>query len=232
MIPHSARARRAGCTAVLLLGLTLGPVPVVAQVGHDPASSPYRDIRHSTFLVFSGGQFFGGGGTLGVAPHDGSVFGLRMSFMANRTIQINGGAFYGLLERNVYHPLQPPGNRLEEGIGNDVLWIDGSIHFNLTGGKSWKRLAPFAGSAIGLSFSESLDDDPADFDMGTKFYLAPLVGVRFFLSDRAALQLESRFHLWQIKYSGPFSQELISQSEWSFSPWINLGLAWAFDWPF
>jgi hypothetical protein len=155
-----------------------------------------------------------------------------MSFLANRTVQINGGAFYGLLERNVYHPLQPPGSRLESGVDNDVLWIDGSVHFNITGGKSWNGLAPFAGSAIGLSFSESLPNDPASFDMGTKFYLAPLVGVRFFLSDRAALQLESRFHLWQIKYSGPFSQELISQSEWSFSPWVNLGLAWAFDWPF
>ena len=231
MIQLPPRSVRACCFTFLLLGV-IGGTPAAAQVGHDPATSPYRDIRRSTFLVFSGGQFFGGGGSLGVAPHNGSVFGLRMSFLANRTIQINGGGFYGLLERNVYHPLEPPGERVESGIDNDVLWIDGSIHFNMTGGKSWNRLAPFAGAAIGLAFSESLDDDPADFDMGTKFYLAPLVGVRYFLNDRAALQLESRFHFWQIKYSGPFSQELISQSEWSLSPWINFGLAWAFDWPF
>ena len=231
MIQLPPRSVRACCFTFLLLGV-IGAAPAAAQVGHDPATSPYRDIRRSTFLVFSGGQFFGGGGSLGVAPHNGSVFGLRMSFLANRTIQINGGGFYGLLERNVYHPLEPPGERVESGIDNDVLWIDGSIHFNMTGGKSWNRLAPFAGAAIGLAFSESLDDDPADFDMGTKFYLAPLVGVRYFLNDRAALQLESRFHFWQIKYSGPFSQELISQSEWSLSPWINFGLAWAFDWPF
>lgn len=216
--------------ALLLASLTA--TPARAQVGHDPAGSPYREIRRSTFLVFSGGEFFGAGGTLGVGPHGGRVFGLRMSFLANRTIQLNGGGFYGLLERNVYDPTDPPGQRITGPVDNNVFWVDGAIHFNLTGGKTWRRLAPYGGAAIGLAFSENLSDDPAGFKMGTKFYLAPVLGVRLFLADRVALQLENRFNFWQIKYSGAFSQELISSSEWSVSPWVNLGLAWAFDWPF
>jgi hypothetical protein len=182
--------------------------------------------------VFSGGQFLGGGGALGVAPHGGSVFGLRMSFLANRTIQLNAGGFYGLLERNVYSPLEPPDERISGPVDNDVLWVDVSLHFNLTGGKTWRRLAPFGGVASGLAFTETLPNDPASFRMGTKFYLAPLVGVRYFFAERAALQLESRFHFWQAKYPGAFAQEGINQAEWLVTPWINLGLAWAFDWPF
>lgn len=203
-----------------------------AQVGHDPATSPYRDIRRSAFLVVSGGKFFGSGGAIGVAPHQGNVVGLRFSFLANRTIQLNAGGFYGMLERDVYDPTQPAGSRISGPIDNTVVWVEGGLQFNLTGGKSWNRFAPFAGASAGLAFSESLSDDPAFFKMGTKFVFAPVIGTRFFLSDRLALQLESRFNFWQIKYPGAFAQEGIQSSEWSVSPWVNLGLAWAISWPF
>ncbi len=207
------------------------PMPTgvaVAQVGHDPARTPYSDVRHSVFIVFTGGQFFGNGGDAGVAPHDGPVAGLRMSFLANKTVQINGGVMYGFLGRMIYDPSQPSGERFSGPVDNDVLWLDGSIHFNLTGGKTWHRLAPFVGSGIGVAFTEDLPT--TTFNLGTKFYFAPLVGVRWFLSDAVALQLESRFHFWNIKYSVSFAQESISSSEWSVTPWVNLGLAWA--WPF
>jgi hypothetical protein len=216
----------------LLISWTATALSAEAQVGHDPRTTPYRDIRSSTFLVFSGGEFFGDGGTIGVAPHEGHVFGLRLSFLANKTIQLNAGGFYGLLQRKIYDPTQPAGDRLIGDADNDVLWIEGSIHFNMTGNKSWHRLAPFAGAATGLAFAENLADDPAGFEMGTKFFLAPLIGTRIFLTDRIALQAEGRFNFWQIKYTASFAQEQVERGEWSLSPWVNLGLAWAFSWPF
>ncbi|HEX9896010.1 MAG TPA: hypothetical protein VGA78_18910 [Gemmatimonadales bacterium] len=215
-----------------LIGTLGTAAPGAAQVGHDPATSPYRDIRRSTFLVLSGGRFLGSGGAVGVAPHGGNVYGLRMSFLANRTIQLSAGGFYGMLSRSIYDPAEPADERIVGTTDTDVLWIDAAIHFNLTGGKTWHRLAPFAGAAAGLAFSENLPDDPASFKMGTKFFLAPVLGVRFFLGQRLALQAESRFNFWQIKYTTAFVQEAIESSEWSVSPWLNLGLAWAFDWPF
>lgn len=198
------------------------------QVGHDPARTPYSDVRHSVFIVFTGGQFFGSGGDAGVAPHDGPVAGLRMSFLANKTVQLNGGVMYGFLGRLIYDPTQPAGERFSGPVDNNVFWLDSSIHFNLTGGKAWHRLAPFVGSAIGVAFTEDLPT--TTFNLGTKFYFAPLVGVRWFLGNAVALQLESRFQFWNIKYTASFAQESIFRSEWSVTPWVNLGLAWA--WPF
>lgn len=199
-----------------------------AQVGHDPAKTPYRDVRHSVFIVASGGQFFGDGGDAGVAPHDGPVAGLRMSFLANKTVQIDGGVFYGFLGRLIYDPTQPAGQRFTGPVDNDVLWAEGAIHFNLMGGKTWHGLAPYVGNAIGLAFDEDLST--TTFNIGTKFYFAPLVGVRFFLTDALALQAESRFQFWNIKYEATFAQEGIFRSEWDVTPWVNLGLAIA--WPF
>ena len=200
----------------------------VAQVGHDPAKTPYSDVRRGVYILPSIGQFFGNGGDAGVAPHDGPVAGLRMSFLGNKTVQINGGMFFGQLGRLLYDPTQPPGQRFSGPVDDEVIWLDAAIHFNLMGGKTWHRLAPFVGSGIGMAIVE--DVPTANFNMGTKFTFSPLIGVRFFLSDALALNLESRFQFWNIKYTASFVQESISSSEWSVTPWINLGLAIA--WPF
>lgn len=221
----SARRSVAAATILLLCGCAGA---AAAQVGHDPAKSPYTDVRHSVFIVPTIGQFFGNGGDAGVAPHDGPVAGLRMSFLANKTVQIDAGVMYGLLGRLVYDPFQPVGQRFSGPVDNDVLWAEGAIHFNLMGGKTWHRLAPFVGNAIGLAFVEDLRSTA--FNLGTKFYFAPLVGVRYFLSDALALTAESRFQFWSISYTVSFAQEGFSASEWSVTPWVNLGLAIA--WPF
>ena len=199
-----------------------------AQVGHDPARTPYSDVRHGVWIVLSGGQFFGDGGDVGVAPHDGSTFGLKMAFMANKTVQLNAGFYYGLLGRLIYDPTQPQGQRFTGPVDNDVIWLDGSINFNLMGGKTWHRLAPYVGSGLGMAIVE--DVQGTNFNLGTKFVFSPLIGVRFFVTDAVALSLENRFNFWNIKYTASFAQESVSSSEWSVTPWVNIGLQIA--WPF
>ena len=67
-----ARLRTAVFAASLLL-----PVAARAQVGHDPARSPYRTLRYSQFISLTAGLLNGNGGALGVAPHHGESLGLR-----------------------------------------------------------------------------------------------------------------------------------------------------------
>lgn len=214
------------CAGFVISALAAGRAE--GQVGHDPARTPYSDVRNSVFIVASGGYFFGNGGDAGVAPYDGPVFGLRMSFLANKTVSISGGMFYGLPGRLVYDPAQPAGQRFTGPFENEVIWLDGAVHFNLMGGKTWKRLAPYVGSGIGMAIVEELPGTV--FNMGTKFVFSPLVGVRWFFTDALALQAESRFQFWNIKYTASFAQEVVESSEWSVTPWINIGLAIA--WPF
>jgi hypothetical protein len=243
-------ARSTLLLAALLTG-TAAAVP--AQVGFDPARSPYRLIRHGTFWVGSYGLFGGSGGRVGAAPHDGTVLGLQANFLSDRTVQLGVGLFYGTLQRRLIDPSQPPEEQVVGTADQRVLWVDGSLHFNLTGGKTWRGLAPFVGAAVGIAFTENVPEEPADFRHQAKFHLTPLAGTRFFLSDRLYLQAEGRLQLWNIKYPRSYSQEPPGApgtpdepnavlpdgrlSEWSASSWLQFGIGYTvrlprIPWPF
>src|SRR5438132_13792069 len=50
---------------------------VAAQVGHEPAHSPYHDVRGGGVLVFTFGYLGGSRGGVGVGPSDGKTGGIR-----------------------------------------------------------------------------------------------------------------------------------------------------------
>ena len=74
-------------TLAAVLAVTLAP-SAAAQVGHDPARSPYRTLRYGQFVGVNGGYFRGDGGQIGVAPHNGGTIGLRYDFLGAGTISI------------------------------------------------------------------------------------------------------------------------------------------------
>jgi hypothetical protein len=238
--PRSSAFRALAAAAVVA---ALVPEAAGAQVGHDPATSPYRAIRHGSYLVLDGGYFFGSGGRVGVTPHNGPTVGLRATFLANQMIQVGGGVAYGNLEHLVVNPAKPPATRTSGPITQGVLWIEGALHFNVTGGKTWHGLAPFGGAAIGVSFSEE-QNLPGDYDFGTKFVFAPLIGTRFFVDPRLHIHLEARAQFWQAEYAESYRrppiEDLLSEpvipdgqlSEWLVTPWIRVGLGYAVSWPF
>ena len=218
--------------------------PLAGQVGHDPDKSPYRDIPRSNYLVPTLGYFGGSGGTVGVGPHDGMTYGLQYSILANRPVTIGFGILYGDLQRLVQDPTLPPETRTSGPISNGVLWTEVAFQFNLTGNKSWHGIAPFIGAAAGLAFAEDPIEDQTGFDMGTRIYIAPMLGTRYFFANRLHLQLDARFQFWQIKYPESFRQpprtSLLSPpvlpdgvlSEWVVTPWVRAGFGWSFSLPF
>src|SRR2546421_12362025 len=50
---------------------------VAAQVGHEPAHSPYHDVRGGGVFVFTFGYLGGSRGGAGVGPSDGKTGGIR-----------------------------------------------------------------------------------------------------------------------------------------------------------
>ena len=91
---------------VLPLVATLGLLvqPAVAQVGHDPARSPYRDLRYGQFVSLSAGKAFGQGGTIGVGPHDGEVVWLRHEFLGDRAVSFGLAGGFARLKRMIAFP--------------------------------------------------------------------------------------------------------------------------------
>jgi hypothetical protein len=238
-------ARAAVATALSAFSVLC--TPLAAQVGHDPATSPYGHIRAGTFVTLGGGYFFGSGGQVAVAPHNGPTGSLQVGFMADKTISVFGGVHYGMLDRVLIDPDVAKPEQVQGTVDHSTLWVDAALHFNVTGGKHWHGFAPYGGIAAGVSFTEDVPEDPGSFSMGTKFTFSPLLGTRYFLG-RSYLFAEARFQFWQISYPTSYAEEPTGVppspegpqaviptgvlKEWSVTPWVRAGFGLPWSWPF
>ena len=217
-----------------------------AQVGHPPQSSPYRDVRKGHTFTAIAGYFSGDGGEFNIGPHDGGVFGVRYDLRSGSTIQLGLEIAHGDLDRFIVDPTARVADRKTGPVSQSLTLADLGIQFNLTGGKSWHRLAPFVGASAGVALAGDTPEDVSQYDFGRKFYLAPMAGFRLFLSDRFHLRGEARATFWKLKYPATFQEEPTAEpgtsqnpnavippggklSEWTTSSWLQVGLGYSFS---
>ncbi len=196
---------RSTALIVCLLGMT---GPLQAQVGHLPQLSPYREIRNGRFLEGIGGQLFGSGGPINVGPRDGSLYGARIVFRGQHSIQLGLGGWTSQTKRFIVDADAAPANRTRGPIDQRLTGGEFSLQLNLTGGKSYRGLAPFFGVSLGMVVGEaSPPADSSGYKFGTKFYFAPAIGTRYFLGQRLYVKAEARAFFWSLKYPVSYSDE-------------------------
>lgn len=234
-------------TLILLVAgaLTL-PCEAAAQVGHPPASSPYADYANGHSITALFGYFGGSGGRFGAGAHGGTTVGGRYDVRAGKPVQLGFAVASGSLERVIVDPFVALANRFSEPVDQRVTFFDVGAQLNLTGGKSWNRLAPFAGLALGIAIASDTPADTSGYEFGTKFYFAPNAGVRVFLSPRLHLRADARATFWKVNYPNSFAAEPVEEpgtpdepnavisegslSEWSLTPWLQVGLGYTIRW--
>ncbi|MGH7535571.1 MAG: hypothetical protein ACREMG_08290 [Gemmatimonadales bacterium] len=238
--------RRRRVPVVASLVSTLLTTPALAQVGHDPARSPYRDIPRGHSVTVLGGYIGGGGGRFGIAPHSGSGFGLRYDIRTSSAVQVGIGVARAELERRIVDPFVVLAERDQGIVPQTVTVAEFDLQLNLTGGKTWHRLAPFVGSAAGVTFPSGTPADTSGFEFGRKFYVAPHAGVRAFITSRLHLRGEVRAMFWKLKYPPSFEAEPPDEpgdppsnsnaviqdgrvSEWTATSWLQVGLGYSFS---
>ena len=219
--------------------------PLIGQVGHPPGDSPFRDIRKGHTLTALGGYFGGSGGEFNIGPHKGAVYGGRYDIRTGSTVQIGLGIAHGSVDRFIVDPFVRLVNRRTGPVKQSLTLADLGFQLNVTGGKSWNRLAPFVAAGVGLAFAGDTPADTSQYDFGRKFYVAPSIGTRFFLSDRLHVRAEARAVFWKLNYPTTFQAEPVEEpgtpenpnavipgdnlSEWTASPWLQIGVAYAFS---
>ncbi len=222
--------------------------PLSAQVGHDPSRSPYRDITRTKFLTITAGSFGGGGGRIGTAPHDGTLFGGRLDFLAATTVGLSLEFSRGTMERLVVNPRDAPATRVSGPVDQRLTLIGTSLQLNLTGGKTWHKLAPYVGAGLGLAFASDTPEDISGFELGTRIYLKPHAGVRVFLGQKVYLRLQAAVLFYRVTYPGAFAIEPPLNpgtpdspnavfpngqlKEWIGNGVLSVGLGTTFNWPF
>jgi len=235
------RSRR--LLVAVLVARCLLPAAAQAQVGHDPASSPYRTLRYSQFIGLTGGWLNGNGGALGVAPHHGASLGLRYDFLSNGTVSLGFAGSVANTERLVVDPTKPIATAVSGPFQQRTIIGEGIVQFNVTGGKTWNHIAPFVSAGFGILLSSDTPEDHSDFAFKTRFVLTPGLGARIFLRDRLYLRLEARNAFWSVTYPGSFATSPSSapseppvlatpHKEWLANGWYTVGLSYAFSRPF
>lgn len=237
------RVLRTLVTAAVLVSASRA---AAAQVGHAPGHSPFHDIDkgHSVTGLF--GHIGGDGGRFGIAPHSGNSYGIRYDIRAGSAVQLGLGFARADLGRLIVNPFVALANRTSGPVRQTVTFAEFNLLLNLTGGKSWRRLAPFVGSAIGVTFPSGTPADTSSFKFGRKIYLAPTAGTRIFITDRLHLRAEARAMFWKLKYPASFQQEPVEEpgnppdnsnavitdgriQQWTATSWLQIGLGYTFS---
>ena len=82
-----------------VLLLMASSAPAMAQVGHPPDQTPYRDLVPGHTFTPMAGYVGGSGGPLKLGPHAGMVYGARYDFRSNRNLGFALSVATGKLDR-------------------------------------------------------------------------------------------------------------------------------------
>ncbi len=227
----------AGAAACLAVFQT---TTALAQVGHLPENSPYKDMRIKQVLVFYGGLMSGGEGNAGVGPTDGSVGGARWELTVGAPSILFLGLSLANLERPLVNPDDPPDTRFFGLANQRIVMLDAGLNFVLTGRKTWRGLAPYLGVGFGLAFGGSVPEDSSGYTFKTKFHIDPTIGIRFHPSPRFHFRIEGRAVFWRLSYplrffddpknaldTDPLLNALIqTDSDWTVHPTLLFGIGY------
>lgn len=205
-------AVRGAVGPLLWLGCAL-PAALRAQiVGNEPEHSPYRDIiYHESFTLF-GGRFAGNAGAAGVGVLPSAAFGGRLAVRLSGPIDFWATFGEAPSSRHVIIADTAVTHTDSARRGSDIklpmVLADLALVLNVTGDKTWHRLAPYVGLGLGVVAPTRSVTDPGGFQVGLNFALVPTLGTRLFLSDALALRLEVRDYYFRYQYPLAFFDSL------------------------
>ena len=222
------------------------PHRLAAQVGYDPAHSPYHDILHGNGWTVTYGQVYGNGGPLRVSPNSGTGIGLRYDVRFSRLLQGFVGLSRLALQREILNPDDSIVHRYSGPVDQDVWTPEMGMQLNLSGAKSWHGLAPFASVSIGAAIGKSVASDTTGLVFGTKLLFSPTAGVRYFIGERLNIRAEGQLLYWKMKYPSTWTREPLAQpsqsgqpttapvanvtglNDWIHTPGLRFGIGYSF----
>ena len=224
--------------ALVWLGVVASWNVATAQVGYDPAHSPYHDIPRGAVWALSVGHLGGGRGSVGVGPADGLTGGLRYE-VAFGAVGASLGVAYARTSRFVEDYTKDSTSRKTGPYDDAIVLADAGLQLVLTGRKTWRRFAPFIGGALGVAVGRALAQDTSGYRFGTKVTLAPNAGARWYPSRRISVRGDLRLVLWKLHY--PLSYKVPNKidntsvlpataplDQWTAHPWATIGVGWTF----
>lgn len=209
------------------------PTFIAAQAGHDPATSPYHDIRRGLTLRVTGGYFGGQRGQVPVAATNGPTAGLRLEIQASGALTVAAGLAYANTTAFYKDHVNDSIPKTVGPLNNDLVLADFGIQLSLSGGKTWRGFQPYVGATMGLAFGSKIAADSSGYNFGTKFTYAPEAGVRWYPARRLSAEFGGRLLVYHLAFPTSYRFRVLPNitsplSETTIHPWATFGLAWTF----
>jgi hypothetical protein len=185
----------------LLFGVValLAAVPAAAQVGHDPASSPYTDLEHKQEITWLFGYMRARHDPAGVAPRSAAMTGVRYELNLVGPLDLSADLTRSSSERLKLDPAKPLATR-EVGLQSTPVYAaDLALALDLTGRKSWHHLVPQVRGGLGF-VSSGAKDDSSGFSFGTPFAFTFGGGLKFVPGGKLQLRLDVTDRIFKLSY--------------------------------
>ena len=224
--------------AVLMLLTTLAiPAAAVAQVGHGPESSPYRELMSKQAASVVTGYLWGSQGRVNVGPSNGPLAGIRYEHAIGTPADIQIGLSFAHLERMSIDPAKPVATRITGPISQDIVMMETGLSLVLMGRKTWHGFSPFIGGNLGVAFETGLGGtDP--YQYGTKAIFAPHIGFKWYPVQQFSLKVEGRDYFWRLSYPPQYSTGVGGLpavlpagdpgTEWTMHPTLMFSIGYTF----
>jgi hypothetical protein len=184
-----------------LLGVvvSLAALPAAAQVGHDPASSPYRDLEHKQEITWLFGYLRARHDPAGVAPRSAAMTGLRYELNLVGPLAFSADLTRSFSERQVLDPAKPRATREAGTQTTPVYAADLALAVDLTGRKSWHNIVPQVRAGLGVVSSRAKDDS-SGYSFGTPFAFNFGGGLKFVPGGRLQLRMDVTDRVFKLSY--------------------------------
>jgi hypothetical protein len=199
--------------------------------------TPYRFFEETQAAGVTAAYISTDKGSLGLGPESGVAFGARYHIRLSGPFFVEGEALYFPATRAVLDTAVVDSAFVRVGEAKtDIMLVQASLRFNITGQRTWHRILPFFLLGVGLGI-EASDDDAADadipgearFDFGTTFAGQLGGGIEIFPAERVAIRLDARNILWQLKTPqallGADIGRTVPTEEWSNNLTASVGIA-------
>jgi hypothetical protein len=148
-----------------------------AQVGHEPARSPYVDLDYKQEITPYAGWLRARHDPAGVAPRSALMLGVRYELSLTGPLALSGDFSRSMSKREGIDPTRPVATRFLGSRSAPVYAGDLALALNLTGRKSWHGIVPQLRAGIGGVGSGS--EDSAAYAFGTRFAFSLGGGLKF-----------------------------------------------------
>lgn len=195
------RARVKALVYVAAALMTAAPLAAqgVAQVGHEPAKSPFKDLDYDSEITLFGGYLRARHDPANAAPLSRPMVGVRYEITLTGPLALSSEATAGFGHRNLLEPLKPKATR-DIGTQNSGVYSgDLALAMNLPGTRSWHDLVPQIRAGVGMVTSQAKDDS-SGFAFGTKFAWVYGAGIKLAPGGKFQLRADLTDRLFKLTY--------------------------------